>query len=67
MYIWGYSNGKESFIGKRFLNYWSLNMLFRFFQYLIYSVSHKTFVKKFMKKLSFFSSNFKNPFQDVEN
>ena len=29
------------------------------------SVFHKTFVKKFMKKLSFFSLNFKNPFQDV--
>ena len=40
-------------------------MLFHFFRYLIYSVFHKTFVKFFVKKLSFFSSNFKNPFQDV--
>ena len=57
----GYSNGNESFIGRLF----SLNMLFRFFRYLIYSVFHETFVIKFMKKISFFSSNFKNPFQDV--
>ena len=40
-------------------------MLFYFFRYLIYSVFHQTFVKMFMKKPSFFSSNFKNPFQDV--
>ena len=61
----GYSNGNESFTGRLFSNYGPLNMLFHFFRYLIYSVFHKTFVKKFMKKLSFFSSNFKNPFQDV--
>ena len=35
-----------------------------FFRSLIYSVFHETFVKKFMK-LSFFSSNFKNTFQDM--
>ena len=40
-------------------------MLFYFFRYLIYSVFHQTFVKMFMKKPSFFRSNFKNPFQDV--
>ena len=45
-----------------FQNYELLNMLLHFFIYLIYSVFHETFVKKFMKKLSFFSSNFKNPF-----
>ena len=61
----GYSNGNESFTGRLFSNYGPLNMLFHFFRYLIYSVFHKTFVKKFMKKLSFFSSNFKSPFQDV--
>ena len=55
----GYSNGNESFTGRLFSNYGPLNMLFHFFRYLIYSVFHKTFVKKFMKKLSFFSSNFK--------
>ena len=63
--IVGYSNGNESFTGRLFSNYEPLNMLFHFFRYLIYSVFHKTFVKKFMKKLSFFSSNFKNPFQDI--
>ena len=36
-----------------------------FFLYLIYSVFHETFVQKFMKKLSIFSSNFKNSFQAV--
>ena len=60
-----HSNGNESFTGKLFSNYGPLNMLFRFFRYRIYSVFHKAFVKKFMKKLSFFSSNFKNLFQDV--
>ena len=58
-------NVNESFTGRLFSNYGPLNMLFHFFRYLIYSVFHKTFVKKFMKKLSFFSSNFKNLFQDV--
>ena len=43
----GYFNGSESFTGR----------LFSF-----YSDFHETFVKKFIKKLSFFSSNFKNPF-----
>ena len=65
MFFAGYYNGNESFTGRLFSNYGPLNMLFHFFRYLIYSVFHKTFVKKFMKKLSFFSSNFKNPFQDV--
>ena len=49
----GYSNGNESFTGRLFSNYGPLNMLFHFFRYLIYSVFHKTFAKKFMKKLSF--------------
>ena len=59
-----YSNGNERFAGRLFSNYGPLNMLFYFFQYLIYSVFHETFIKKFMK-LSFFSLNFKNPFQDI--
>ena len=42
-----------------------LNMLFHFPRYLIYSVFHETIVKTFMKNLSFFSSNVKNPFKDV--
>ena len=61
----GYSNGNESFTGRLFSNYGPLNMLFHSPRYLIYSVFHKAFVKKFMKKLSFFNSNFKNSFQDV--
>ena len=63
--IVGYSNGNESFLGRLFSNYVPLNMLFHVFWYLTYSVFHETSVKKFMKKLSFFSSNFKNPFHDV--
>ena len=42
-----------------------LNILFPFFRYLNYSVFHDTFIKRFMKKLSFFNSNLKNQFQDV--
>ena len=53
--IAGYSNGNKSFTCKLFSNN----------GHLIYSVFHGTFVKKFMNKLSFFSSNFKNPFQVV--
>ena len=64
-FLVGCSNGNESFTGRLFSNYGPLNMLFHFFRYLIYSVFHKTFAKKFMKKLSFFSSNSKNLFQDV--
>ena len=58
----GYSNGNESFTGRLFSNYGPLKMIFHFFRYLIYSAFHETFVKKFMKKLFFFISNFKNPF-----
>ena len=61
----GHSNVNESLTARLFSNYGLVNMLFHFFRYLTYSVFHETFVKKFMKKLSFFSSNFKNPFQDV--
>ena len=61
----GYSNGNESFTSRLFSSYGSLNMLFHFSRYLIYSVFHETFVKMFMTKLSFSSSKFKNPFQDV--
>ena len=54
-----YSNGNESFTGRLFSNYGSLNILFHLFRYLIYGAFHETFVKKFMKKLSFFNSIFK--------
>ena len=62
--VMGCSNGNQSFTGRLFSNYGPWNKLFHFFRYLILSVFHETFVKKFMN-LSFFSSNFKNPFQDV--
>ena len=61
----GYSNGNENFTDRLFSSYRPLNMLFHFFRYLIYSVFHEIFVKKFMKIPSFFSSNFKNSFQDI--
>ena len=62
----GYFDGDESFTGRLFSIYGPLNTLFLFFFWvLIYSVFHQTFLKKFTKKLSFFSSNSKNPFQVV--
>ena len=61
--LWVIEN--ESFTNRLFSNYGLLNMLLHFFWYLIYSVFQEAFVKKSMKKLSFFNSNFKNPFQDV--
>ena len=53
----------SSFIEKPFLSCGRFNMLFRFFRFIIYF--NEAFVKKFMKKLSFFDTNFKNSFQDV--
>ena len=61
----GYSNRNRSFTGRLFSNYKLLNMLSHFFRYLIYSVFHDTFIKRLMKKLSFFGSNFTNQFQNV--
>ena len=55
----GCSNENESFTGTLFSNHGPLNMLFHFFLCLIYSVFGRTFVKKFMEKLSFFGSDFK--------
>ena len=49
----GYSNGNKSFTGRLLSNYGPLNMLFRFFRYLIYSVFQETLVKEFLKKLLF--------------
>ena len=40
-------------------------MLFRFFRFLIYVYFNETFVKKLMKKLSFFNTIFQNSFEDV--
>ena len=44
-----YTNLKWSSKNKPFLNYGSLNMLFRFFQFLIYVYFNEAFVKIFMK------------------
>ena len=54
----GCSNGNESFTGRLFSNYGLLNKLFHFSQYLIHSVFHDTFVKRFIKKPSFLSPKF---------
>ena len=40
-------------------------MLLRFFLFLIYAYFNKAFVKNFLKKLSFFNTNFQNSFQDI--
>ena len=42
-----------------------LNILFRFFRFLIYVRFNDAFVKNFMKKVSFFNTNFQNSFKDV--
>ena len=44
-----YANLNSSSKNKPFLNYGSLNMLFRFFRFLIYVYFNETFVKKLMK------------------
>ena len=59
------ANLNLSCINKPFFNYGPSNMLFRFF-----SISHLCFfnealVKKFMKNLSFFNTNFQNSFPDI--
>ena len=48
-----YTNLNWSSKNKPFLNYGSLNMLFRFFRFLIYVYFNEAFVKIFMKQLSF--------------
>ena len=60
-----YANLNSSFLKKPFLNCRPLNMLFRFFRFLIYVHFNEAFVKNFMKKLSFFNKNFQNSFQDI--
>ena len=60
-----YANLNSSSISKLFLNYELLNMLFSFFQFLIYVYFNESFVKNFMEILSFFCRNFQNSFQDV--
>ena len=58
-----HANLNSSFINNPFLNYGTLNMPFRFFS--IYVYFNEAFVKKIMKKLSFFNVNFENSFQHV--
>ena len=59
-----YANLNSSSINKPFLNYGPLNMLFRFFRFLIYVYFNEAFVKKIMK-LSFFKTSAQTSFQDV--
>ena len=53
-----YANLNSSSIDKPFLNYWPLNMLSRFFRFLVYNYFNEG-------NLSFFNTNFQNSFQDV--
>ena len=55
--------GYESFTGKLFSNYgcWKCYSIFFSISYLL--CFSQDFCQNFMKKLSFFSANFKNPFQ----
>ena len=56
----------SSSINKPFLNYGPSNMLFPFFPFLFYVYFDEAFVKNFMKKQSFFNTNFQSSFQDVK-
>ena len=60
-----YDSLNSSLTNKPFLNHGSLNMLFCFFGFLIYIYFNNKFAKNFIKKLSFFNTNFQNSFQDV--
>ena len=65
-----YANLNSSSINKPFLNMLfnrPSNMLFRFFQFLIYVYFNEAFVNKFMKQLSFFNTNFQNLFEQTCN
>ena len=59
-----YPNLNSSSVNKPFLNYGPLNMLFRFFRFLIYVYFNKAFVKN--STLYSFNTNFQNSFQDVD-
>ena len=56
----------SSSINKPFLNYGPSNMLFPFFPFLFYVYFDEAFVKNFIKKQSFFNTNFQSSFQDVK-
>ena len=59
------ANLNSSSINKLFLSYGPSKILFCFFRFLINVYFNNDFVKNFMKKLSFFTTNFQNSFQDV--
>ena len=48
-----------------FSNYGLFKMVFHFFKFFTFSCFRSTFVKNFMKKLSFFKANFSNSIQDL--
>ena len=58
------ANLSSSSINESFSRYKPLNMLFRFFQFLIYAYFNEAFVSNFMRKLSF-NTNVQKSFQDV--
>ena len=53
-----FSNLNSSSINKPFLDCGPLNMLFYFFPISYFVYFNDAFVKKFMKNLSFFNTNF---------
>ena len=59
-----YAYLNPSFINKPYLRAFEY-AISCFFLFLIYDYFNEAFVKNFMKKLSFFNTNFKNSFQDV--
>ena len=53
-----FANLNSSSINKPFLNCVASDVLFLFFQFLIYVYFNEAFVKSFMKKISFHNKNF---------
>ena len=53
-----YANLNSSSINKSFLKYESLNMLFRFFRFLIYIYFNEAFFKNFVKSALIFEYKF---------
>ena len=58
-----YANLDSSFINKPSL--WAVEYAISFFAISYLCLFNEAFVKNFMKKLSFFHTNFQNSFQDV--
>ena len=59
-----YANLNSSSINKPYLRAIEYAISF-FFRFLIYNYFNEAFAKNLMKKLSIFSTNIQNPFQDV--